>query len=496
MSQFLFYQDLIDLKNQLWKKESDVHQIRQELEQLQAQTVKDEMYVLRLVDLKKRLLDEEKEMRRLRRCVKDLEDQALEEEVNALRERSTVKCFQATVNRQRPKSRKQGSQKKRARGTDDTCGPVRRRKRIQITAGLGSSTTTHYVHQQPAQNLNTDLRLHPDSLAGRADTMRESMRRYQDARRESFSFLQQPGHLHPTANGNSANNSMIAGHQEERSSQLDESLFEFSRTQQNVSTGQKKAAADLFVDHGIDALPRGVGSRHERSLSAGKISTLYFGDDDYFKDVSTFFNLPEEQAQLSAIQPTSLPEDEKSRQHFLSHQKRGFKAVNPNVPIAMPARSATNTQMRMGVNVGVNDMQKLRHPPSQQDRMLKNIREKKRRKCVSEKLTELYDLLCANAKSPLQARGNKLVKRRRVSESRILEEAIHLIKTIESEVSTLQSRNSFLEFQLRKLQETPQDKKAASMVTPSILPFPTSSVNPFVCMGMLPMPTNQLPGRR
>ena len=40
---------------------------------------------------------------------------------------------------------------------DWQCGPVRRRKRIQITAGLGSSTTSNYVHQQAAQNMNTDV---------------------------------------------------------------------------------------------------------------------------------------------------------------------------------------------------------------------------------------------------------------------------------------------------------------------------------------------------
>lgn len=286
-----------------------------------------------------------------------------------------------------------------------------------------------------------------------------------------------------------------AGHPEEHVSQLDESLFEFSRSQKNVSTGQKKATADLFVDHGIDSLPRGVGSRQDGASGAKTLSQLYFGDDDYFKDVSTFFNLPDEQTQLSAMPPTPLPDDDrggKSRQHFLAHQKLGFKAVNPKLPVAMPGRSATNTQAR----IGVAGTQKIRHQPSQEDRMMKNIREKKRRKGVSEKLTELYDLLCANAKSPLQARGTKLVKRRRVSESRILEEAIHLIKTMESEFSNLQSRNSFLEFQLRKLHETSQDKKATGMVAPPILPFPASSVNPLFCMGMLGMSQNQLSARR
>lgn len=141
-------------------------------------------------------------------------------------------------------------------------------------------------------------------------------------------------------------------------------------------------------------------------------------------------------------------------------------------------------------------------PNGEEDRVMKNIREKKRRKGVSEKFKELYTLVCSNTKKSPDSRVSSAppVKTGRVSKARMLDEAINLIKSMECECSSLHSRNRFLEYQLRQFQHLPQDgaalAKAASIVTPPIMPFGTHTVNPFLYMKMASLPSGQLPSRR
>ena len=132
---------------------------------------------------------------------------------------------------------------------------------------------------------------------------------------------------------------------------------------------------------------------------------------------------------------------------------------------------------------------------------MKNIREKKRRKGVSEKFKELYTLVCANTKKTADVGAVPPVKTGRVSKARMLDETINLIKNMECECSSLHARNRFLEYQLRQFQHMPQEgaalaAKAATIVTPPIMPFGTHTVNPFLYVKMASLPSGQLASRR
>ena len=304
-------------------------------------------------------------------------------------------------------------------------------------------------------------------------------------------------------------------------------MFEFSRSRSHAYS-VPNSTADVCVDDEstvrdvtVGEGSRGVGSRQYVSSGANNVPHNMFGEEDYFKDLGAFFNTSDEQVQLNTIQPTSLTnstggmgispvdsgddhgdnargasQDRQQRVKDLDKSKPKTKK-NPKLKNkGKPAHKAVNDTKKEGNQFNLQSNE-------EEERVMKNIREKKRRKGVSEKFKELYNLVCASSKKTAaegQA-GKSAVKSGRVSKSRMLEEAIRLIKTMETECSSLLSRNRFLEYQFRQFQQLPQDNaalaKAAGMVAQPIIPFGSHSVNPFIYMAPMPssMPSAQLPSR-
>ena len=319
---------------------------------------------------------------------------------------------------------------------------------------------------------------------------------------------------------------VTGGHQEERGSQRDESIFDFSRSRNHVFS-VPNSTADVCVDDEsivrdvtVGDVSRSVGSRQYVSSGANNVPHNMFGEEDYFKDLGAFFNSSDEQVQLNAIQPTPLTtsagdigispcsseddhgdnprptsRDQQQRSNGSEKSKpKAKKSSEPNTK-AKPAHKAMASTKKESNQFNLQ-------PNEEEERVMKNIREKKRRKGVSEKFKELYNLVCASSKKPPETQtGRSSDKTGRVSKSRMLEEAIRLIKNMESECSSLHSRNRFLEYQLRQFQQVPQDNttlaKAAGIVAQPIIPFTAHSVNPFIYMASMPssMPSTQLPSR-
>lgn len=352
-------------------------------------------------------------------------------------------------------------------------------------------------------------------------------------RMHQFPYSQQSSQL-ITGNKSSL---AIAGHQEERTHRLasvhpeergpqrDDSMFEFSRSRSHaysvpncttdVCVEDENTVRDVTVGEGS----RGVGSRQYVSSCANNVPHNMFGEEDYFKDLGAFFNTSDEQVQLNTIQPTPLTNStgDIGVSPVDSEDDHGDNARGASRDRQLRANDLEKSKPKTKKIPKLKKKEKLAHkavdgtkkelnqfniqPNEEEERVMKNIREKKRRKGVSEKFKELYNLVCASSKKPEQGQGKSGVKTGRVSKSRMLEEAICLIKTMESECSSLLSRNRFLEYQLRQFQQMPQDNaalaKAAGIVPQPIIPFSSHSVNPFIYMAPMPssMPSTQLPSR-
>ena len=316
-----------------------------------------------------------------------------------------------------------------------------------------------------------------------------------------------------------------AGHQEDRGSQRDESTYDFGRVRNSAFGGQNSVGDVCTDDEGIAGeVSRGAGSRQYASSGANNVPHNMFGEEDYFKDLGAFFNSADEHVQPTAVQPTSngtgdvsiLPAESgddpsdnlrpisQDQQEVLQvSQPTEAESVQPKQSSKSESKSKKKPARKSSADIENQDTspEVLTGVGVEEERVMKNIREKKRRKGVSEKFKELYNLVCANNKKSTDSRVRRSsVKPGRVSKARMLEEAIRLIKNMECECSSLHSRNRFLEYQVRQFQQIPQDNtalaKAASIVAPPIMPFTTHTVNPFLYMNMASLPSNQMPSRR
>ena len=255
-----------------------------------------------------------------------------------------------------------------------------------------------------------------------------------------------------------------------------------------------------------------------------------FGEEDYFKDLGAFFNGTDEQTahghgptninppsnatgDLSSILNANAASaasaaDHGENRHLDSKESQQAppRSTESNTSkqkatTSQPKKKKTSSQTLKSADGAAKEQDESELPVvGEEDRVMKNIREKKRRKGVSEKFKELYTLVCANTKKTADVGAVPPVKTGRVSKARMLDETINLIKNMECECSSLHARNRFLEYQLRQFQHMPQDSttlaKAASIVNPPIMPFGTHTVNPFLYVKMASLPSGQLASRR
>ena len=181
-----------------------------------------------------------------------------------------------------------------------------------------------------------------------------------------------------------------------------------------------------------------------------------FGEEDYFKDLGAFFNATDEQAvhgPANIIPPSTATGDLASilnpnaasaadhgeNRHLDSKESQQApprstesNTSQPKAKTSQPKKKKTSSQTLKSADGAAKKQNESELPVGgEEDRVMKNIREKKRRKGVSEKFKELYTLVCANTKKQQADVGTvSSVKTGRVSKARMLDETINLIKNV------------------------------------------------------------------
>lgn len=350
-------------------------------------------------------------------------------------------------------------------------------------------------------------------------------------------FTQQHNQVYSVASGKDKSGPAAVGHQEERLVALydrhrDDITFDPFTKLRSHSFSNPNHDGDVCVDEGISGgVSRCPLLRQHISSGSDNASHTMFGEDDYvFKDLGSFFNSTEDSMRSNTIQPASNgsgegkgdlspmgSDDSYSDYPYPTTQdSQQLRMSSPNKLVKSHKKEPKSKlkEMKKQVNKAHNPQnpqappQNPQAPPEQtasgegDDRLVKNIREKKRRKGVSEKFKELYNLVCTNNKKSVRSGVDKAssAKTGRISKARMLEEAIVLIKNLETENASLTSRNNYLEYQVRQFQQISRDAalaKAASIVTPpTIMPFATTHpVNPFLFINMASLPPAHVKSR-